>query len=69
MRVDVDSSLLIWTDYSAAENRLRLAFHGGAVYDFLQVPPRIYQELLAAPSKGRYFNQSIRNDFPHERLQ
>jgi hypothetical protein len=69
MRVNVDSSLLIWLDYTAAENRLRLAFHSGDVYDFFRVPHWVHQELLTAPSKGRYFNQNIRNDFPHQRLQ
>ena len=68
MQIDVDSSLLSWLDYSADERRLRLGLRDGQVYDFLQVPSAIYNKLLTASSKGRYFNEHIRNHFQYQRL-
>lgn len=69
MRIDLESSLLIWLEYFAEEHRLQLAFHGGEVYDYFDVPPSIPSELLAATSKGRYFNLNIRDRFPAQRLR
>jgi len=31
--------------------------------DIFSVPPTVYQALLSAPSKGRYFNQMIRGRY------
>ena len=68
MRIDLNSSLLFWMEYFAEEHRLQLAFHSGEVYDYFDVPPAIPSELLAASSKGRYFNLNIRDRFPTLRL-
>jgi len=69
MRVDLDSTLLIWMEYFAEQHRLQLGFHGGDVYNYFQVPPPIPNQLLAASSKGRYFNLHIRDRFPTQRLR
>ena len=69
MRIDVDSRLLNWLEYNEVERRLRLGLRSEEVYDFLQVPPEVYQRLLATDSKGRYFNEHIRNRFPYRRLR
>jgi len=38
-------------------------------YQYSEVPSNIFTELLAAESKGKYFNQNIRNaGYPYERL-
>ena len=66
--VPVDSTLLLWVLYVPKERRLRLKFRSGEVYDYSAVPERIYQALLAAESKGRYFNQHIRDAYPTQRL-
>jgi len=41
----------------------------GAVYQYLGVPLRIYQDLLRADSKGAYFNHHIRSPFPYAILR
>lgn len=60
-RIDVDSTLLSWVAYAPHQHRLQLGFRRGEVYNYLDVPESIYRDLLAADSKGRYFNQNIRN--------
>lgn len=67
--VPVDSTLLFWVAYSPHEQRLRLKFRSGEIYDYLQVPETVYQALVGAESKGRYFNHHIRDAFATQRLQ
>lgn len=63
-RVPVDSSLLVSIAYSAEQMLLELEFKSGRVYQYDDVPRGVYEELLAADSKGRYFNEVIRDAFP-----
>jgi len=46
---------------------LELRFQSGAVYRYLDVPEGIHAALMAAESKGRYFNEAIRGRFEHRR--
>jgi hypothetical protein len=66
MRVaTVDSSTLATVAYDEAQELLQLGFCTGAVYQYFGVPAAVHQALLDAPSKGRYFNQAIRDRFPY----
>jgi len=64
-RVDLNSTLLQAATYQDQSTFLELEFRSGAIYRYLGVPAQTYQELLRAESQGRYFNQHIRNRFPH----
>jgi hypothetical protein len=66
--VPVDSTLLLWVAYSPDRQCLRLKFCSGEIYDYFQVPQTIYLDLLAAESKGRYFNRRIRDAYTTQRL-
>ncbi len=66
--VPLDSTLLLWVLYFPEETRLRLKLRSGEVYDYSAVPEPIYQALLAAESKGRFFNHYIRDAFPTQRI-
>lgn len=66
-RTLVVSSLLAWVAYSR-DATLELAFRNGARYAYFTVPPAVVQGLLAAESKGAYFNEQIRNRFRYQRL-
>ena len=59
----VNSSLLACVIYEAGELLLDLEFRNGAIYRYLDVPEVVHQALLAAESKGNYFNHQIRNCF------
>ena len=47
---------------------LRLEFRSHAVYCYLGVSPRVYHDLMAAGSKGSYFNRHIRGRYPYYKL-
>ncbi len=63
----VVSSLLSSMRYSI-EAILELEFRSGAIYRYFAVPPAVVEGLIAAESKGAYFNRYIRNHFRYQRL-
>ena len=67
--VEVDSTLLACVSYHDAQLLLDLEFRDGAIYRYSAVPAATYHDLLAAESKGSFFNQSIRNRFRYTRLR
>jgi len=64
-RVAVESTTLGTVGYDGVSGILRLEFRSRAVYLYFGVPDSVYEALLAASSKGRYFNSAIRGHFPH----
>lgn len=41
---------------------------GGSVYQYFQVPEQEYNELMNAPSHGKYFNSNIKNKYRYEKI-
>ena len=64
----VESTTLVTVSYDDARAVLQLEFCSRAVYQYFSVPAAVHQSLLDASSKGRYFNQAIRNHFPYRRV-
>jgi KTSC domain len=64
----VESTTLVAVAYDESRNTLQLEFRSGAIYQCTGVPAGVHQELLAAPSKGSYFNRVIRGRFPYRLL-
>jgi hypothetical protein len=61
--VAVNSTLLRSVSYDITLSILELEFRDGALYRYLDVPETIYTGLIAADSKGYYFNRSVRPCF------
>lgn len=61
----VESTTLVAIGYDGTREILQLEFRRQAVYRYFGVPGWVYEALLAAPSKGRCFNEAIRGNFPH----
>jgi KTSC domain-containing protein len=68
VRVDFESTILAWARYLPDARRLQVGLCTGKTYDYFDVPADIYQDLLAAESKGRYFNRHIRNAFRYQKV-
>lgn len=66
-RTLVASSLLCSVQYQR-DHTLELVFRSGVAYRYFTVPAVVVEALLAATSKGAYFNRHIRNRFPYQRL-
>ena len=63
----LDSSVLSAMTYSL-DATLELVFRSGRIYRYFAVPPPVVEGLIAATSKGVYFNRHIRNCFRYQRL-
>jgi lysyl-tRNA synthetase class 2 len=61
--IAVDSTSLRAVGYDAERQLLQIEFQNRSIYQYFEVPATVYQELMQAPSKGAYFNQSIRPRF------
>lgn len=67
-RYSVASSNLASVGYDTATQTLEIEFLSGWVYQYYNVPENLYEQLMRAGSKGRFFHQYIRNAFPYSRI-
>jgi hypothetical protein len=61
--IPVASGTLATVAYDVAERLLQLEFRSRAIYRYFDVPAAVHSALLRAPSKGKYFNHTIRGRF------
>ena len=66
-RKPIDSSAIASIGYNAAKQELEVEFQSGNVYRYFGVPEEVYEDLLRAPSKGRYFGSFIRGQYDSAR--
>ena len=68
--VEVQSSNIRAAGYDKETRVLRLRFHdGAALYDFENVPQRLYRGLMKAQSKGTFFKEQIKDKFNYTRIK
>jgi hypothetical protein len=68
-RERVESTTMKSVGYAARERILEIEFDSGAIYQYLDVPAKIHASLMRAESKGRYFNDEIREIYPYEQVR
>jgi len=62
------SSVVEAVQYDEARQHLDIALTTGRTYRYLDVPPEVYRAFITAESKGRYYNDHIRDVYLYERL-
>lgn len=75
-RTAVDSSQMKSVGYDPGTQKLHIEFKSktvdsngeGPVYEYDNVPPGVHQDFMKAESKGRYFGQTIKGQYPYRRL-
>jgi hypothetical protein len=67
-RQPVTSSNLRSVGYDPDSRTLEIEFQTGRVWRYAGVPPSVYSTLMAADSKGSYFNSLIRDVYPDIRV-
>ena len=66
-RLPISSSLIRSIGYDFPNSLLEVELlPSGRIYRYFDVPLSIYNELMAAESKGSFFNESIRDLYPFE---
>lgn len=62
------SSTIAAVGYDKEVQELVIQFHSGGTYSFPAVPEQKHQELITAPSIGRYFHAHIRGVYSANKL-
>jgi hypothetical protein len=62
-RLLVNSSNLVSVGYEPGSSTLEVEFQSGNIYQYLNVPEHIYQDLMTSNSKGQYFHDYILKEF------
>jgi hypothetical protein len=62
-RVPVQSTALASVGYSKRLRALEIEFRNGAVYRYLGIEPGVYDALVKAPSKTRFYDKNIRHKY------
>ena len=68
-RQTVDSSNLASVGYDAKKKILEVEFNHGGVYQYFDVPKKVYNELMDANSHGRYFVNNIRDCYDYGKIK
>lgn len=64
----VSSSNVDAVGYDPDGERLYVRFHSGDIYEYHGVPKDVYEDLLAAPSVGRFLNYEIKGRYSYSRV-
>jgi hypothetical protein len=62
-RVPVESTALAAVGYSKRLRALEIEFRNGAIYRYLDVEPAVYEGLVNARSKARFYDHNIRHKY------
>lgn len=66
-RIPVASSNIAAIGYDKEAHILEIEFHHGAIYQYVDVPEKVYEELMSSPAKGAYFMNEIKSKFEHQK--
>ena len=64
----VSSSTVMSIGYDRQTETLEIEFGSGRVYQYYGVPGRLHVKFMQAPSKGQFFNDYIRDQYPYSRV-
>lgn len=65
----VNSSDIYSVDYDENNHILTICFHSNWVYEYSNVPSSVYNRLITASSKGRFFHTYIKDKYPTKRIR
>lgn len=62
------SSNLAKVGYDLKSETLEVEFLNGSVYQYFNVPPDLYEQLMKERSKGKFLSTKIKNFYPFSRV-
>ncbi|MBS1665259.1 MAG: KTSC domain-containing protein [Bacteroidetes bacterium] len=63
------SSVVLHMSYDADLRRLRIVYVSGNVYDYLDVPPSVYDAMKTSGSKGTFLNTKIKGQYKFQKVK
>lgn len=67
-RVPVNSTSIAGIGYDEQTQTLEIEFRHGGVYQYFDVPATVHQQLMTAPSRGRYVAEQIKGAYRFARV-
>ena len=67
-RYNVASSSVKSVGYDSWTETLEVEFLSGSRYQYYGVPQQMHEQMMQAPSKGRFLNAYIKNQYPYSRV-
>jgi len=68
LRKPVNSSNLESIGYDEDTSVLEIAFQGGGIYQYFNVPKGVYLDIMAAESHGKFFHRHIKGQYLYEKI-
>ena len=62
------SSVIASMNYDRSEQKLRVVFVSGLVYDYEKVPEKVYQAMRSSGSKGKFLNTEIKGHYRFKKV-
>ena len=62
------SSVISNYTYDKAKHILRVVFLSGTVYDYLDVPNKVYEQMKNSISKGGFLNRVIKSNYKFRKV-
>jgi hypothetical protein len=66
---EIESSNLIRTEYDSETSKLIATFKNGMMYEYEEVPHKIYAQFRLAESQGKYFNSEIAKQYKYKKIE
>jgi ATP-dependent DNA helicase RecG len=66
-RIPVASSNIASVGYDKKAHILEIEFHHGAIYQYVDVPEKVYEEIMSSPAQGAYFMNEIKDKFEYQK--
>ena len=64
----VTSSNIVSIGYDESSETLEVEFRQERIYQYFGVPLHVYNELMAAPSHGKFHGRYIKDSYPFDRI-
>ncbi|AUP76617.1 KTSC domain-containing protein [Kosakonia oryzendophytica] len=64
----VTSSRIASVGYDSLNRILEIRFHDNSIYQYRDVPERIFSVFLTVVSKGRFYDGVVKGKFPEKKL-
>lgn len=65
----VESSMIAAAGYEPGTKTLVVLFNSGVAYEYHDVPQKLYNQLMAAESKGHFMKDNVIGRFPYARFR
>jgi len=63
------SSVIAAMNYYPSSSTLRITFVSGTIYDYSDVPEKVFNKMKAFTSKGTFFNRNIKGKYHFEKVK